>query len=165
MTLNVDRRLKPSKYAGRPASPKLEAVVDPFKDERARLLVDPDPCVRVCGRLADAYGLTTALIFEKVDEDAWTVWLQEPAHAQLLKRAKRLWLSHLETEVRAIGLGLSTRRGQPMVLKNLLKEARLQVLGKSGEEGSSIAANAFHNLTDAELHERVGEDEEDEDAD
>lgn len=134
------------------------ALVDPFRTEREKLLSDKDPCVRVCGRIADCYGLTAAQLLERVEPDEWEVWLASVKHQEILKRADRLQLGTLEAEMRAIGLGLSTRRGQPIMLKTVVKEARARLAGRNGDDKPS--ANPLHRLSQSEVRRLAGEDDE-----
>jgi hypothetical protein len=148
-----------------PTAAEAERVVDPFKQERLRLLADPHPCVRVCGRLADVYPITTALLLEKVEPADWDAWLQDVEHARVFERAKRLRVSRLETEARTLALGIFTKRGQPIMLRTMLMEARGVRYPPSGRRRTIDATedvNPLHRLP----HDRVmalAGDEDDED--
>lgn len=141
---------------------------DPFTELRAPMLADPDPCVRVCGRISQAYGLTASQVLEQVEPEDWDTWIQDPANRKKFEYARRLALALLENEARSIALGIATRRGQtPMIQKLMYRNSSNNRFEHSKVEGYKDQdleppPNPLHALSESELKRLIGDEEEEE---
>lgn len=93
----------------------------PLQPEREALKSSEDIGERVCGHVADAWLLQSALTIVGMSEVDWKRWLQDEDNKRTHDRAKGLHRLRIEGELRAIGIGLTFRRAQLPALRMLLR--------------------------------------------
>lgn len=143
---------------------KALAEADPFKAERQVLLNDPDPCVRICGRIAGCWGLIAAQLLEKVEPDTWEAWIAVPKNYKQFEYARRLAKGLLEAESRSLALGVASRRGQTVMLKRMMMdggppvEQRSKMAGYIAQEPNGVPS--LHGRSEDDLKRLAGEEDE-----
>lgn len=118
--------------------------VCPLQPEREVLKADADIGTRVCGHVADAWLLQSALAIVGMREADWKRWLQDEDNKGTYDRAKGLHRLRIEGELRAIGIGLTFRRAQLPALRMLLRGLDSEKRPMKRDRGTSPSGMEEH---------------------
>lgn len=94
-------------------------LYDPFAAERAEMRGSTDRCERVCAWIAGCWPEPQARAIEKVTDAEFHEWKIE--HPALYDRAFELARGMLIAEMRASGLGISSKRNQKSMAISLAR--------------------------------------------